>query len=95
MKPITKIELAAFADDREEIHIGNSNQCCAGCRRPFNSDRQPARAIRLYPAPAILPVCFQFDICSDCYDLHEVGGADRAGMLAAVVAFCNGEVATQ
>jgi len=95
MSPIEEGDLSAIYDCAQEVHVGRSNTQCAACRKPFNAVRKPRKAIRLYPKPLVLPICFSFDICGGCYALHQAGGADRDGMLAAVEGFCKGEEANQ
>lgn len=81
--------LPVFADVRHEIHFG-VNKECASCRKPFNAVRKPRRSLKMYPMPAIIPFCFQFDLCGACYALHQAGGAAKDSMLAAVEAYADG-----
>lgn len=95
LTPAEPGDLSAISDVATEFHLGQSNQFCASCRRPFNHVRKPRKAIRLYPKPLVLPIAFQFDICGACYAAYQAGGAMRDGFLASVESFCRGEAANQ
>lgn len=85
--------LPAFANVKNEVHVGEPNKECAGCRKPFTLARKARKNVRIYPMQSILPICFSFRICGSCLALHEKGGADRDAVLSSVQAFCEGDAA--
>ena len=80
----------AFADVTHEIHVGKTNDKCAGCRRPFHETRRPHSAIRLFPVNAPIPIAFSYNLCRTCTRRLQRGGKDREAVLAAVDLFHNG-----
>lgn len=87
--------LPAFSGVKHELHLGEPNPECAGCRKPFSGVRKPRKAIRMYPAFSPVPVAFSFNICGACARMWQKGGADRDGVSASVTAYCEGTEATQ
>lgn len=78
-----------------EIHIGEPNKECAGCRRKFSTRIAPAAKIRiLFPILAI-PVAFEYRICPDCLAALKAGGSKREKMLDAINAFHKGSEVSQ
>lgn len=78
-----------------EIHIGQPNTVCAGCRKPFGKSLKPAQSIRvIYPRLAI-PVAFEYEICGDCLQSFKAGGTSREAVIAGVDAFHEGDEANQ
>lgn len=85
--------LPAFADVKNEVHLGEPNKNCAGCRKPFSAARKVRKNVRIYPVRSILPMCFSYRICGRCFAQHQSGGTDRDAVLAAIQAFCEGVTA--
>lgn len=78
-----------------EIHIGEPNEVCAGCRKPFTNEVKPASSVRVvYPRLAV-PVSFEYRICADCLAAFKAGGSARDGVIAGIDAYHEGEEANQ
>jgi hypothetical protein len=84
--------LSAFSGIKGEIRIGQPNQECACCRRPFTTARKPRKVIRLVPADVAhhLPVVVELRICGACMALYQRGGMDRERYFVAVQAYVDG-----
>lgn len=82
--------LPIFEGIKGEIHVGEPNDDCASCRKPFNLVRRPRKSIRLYSPDLAIPVAFSYRVCGACLVLFRRGGKDRDAFLAAVEAYHNG-----
>lgn len=80
--------LPAFKGIKGEFRLGEPNQECACCRKPFSNARKPRRVCRLYPVWVKIPVIVELRICGNCYAIHQRGGVDREAVIAAIEAFC-------
>lgn len=87
--------LPAFSGITQEVHLGEPNQECAGCCKPFTTARKRRKVVRMYPVSFPMPIVFSFGICGHCLGLYQKGGADRDGVLAAVEAYCEGRKGIQ
>lgn len=86
----------SFSGIKGELRIGQPNQECACCRKPFTVARKPRKVIRLYPVDIAsqIPVVVEFRICGACLALHQRGGMDRERCLVAVQAYFDGQEAS-
>lgn len=79
--------LPTFAGIKGEIRVGEPNEECAACRKPFSVVRKPRNVIKLYPQFAPIPFAFSYRICGACNAMHQRGGLERESFLAAVEAY--------
>ena len=78
-----------------EIHLGEPNAQCAGCRQTFNSTTPPTASVRVSYRFSPLPLFFEYRICGICSAKLRTDSADRDGVLVGINAFHEGEEADQ
>lgn len=82
--------LPVFAGIKGEVHIGEPNEDCVVCRKPFGAVRRPRKSIRLYSPDLSIPVAFSYRVCGACLAQFQRGGEDCDAFLAAVEAYHTG-----
>ncbi len=87
--------LPVFAGVKHEMTIGTPNRECASCRKPFNQTRKRRKSVRMAMTRLVVPIIFSFHICGRCLALHQKGGVERDGVMAALQAYCEGDEAAQ
>lgn len=87
--------LDVFSGVKHRFYIGTPNPVCASCRKPFNTERKPRRAVRMYPVRSLAPILFSYNICGCCFALIQKGGADKEAVLVALEAYRDGDEAQQ
>jgi hypothetical protein len=78
-----------------EIHLGEPNAQCAGCRQAFSVANPPAASVRLSYRLSPLPLFFEYRICGVCAAKLKSESADRDLVLAGINAFHEGDEAKQ
>jgi hypothetical protein len=84
------------ASTGNEVHmfLGESNQNCACCRKPFTTKLPSPCAIRI-PMHPVLPVFAEYRLCAACGITLGSEGDSADAAFVSVMAFHNGEEATQ
>lgn len=78
-----------------EIHLGEPNAQCAGCRQAFSQLTPPTARVRVSYRFSPFPLFFEYRICGSCDAKLRTDTADRDGVLAGINAFHEGDEPSQ
>lgn len=75
-----------------ELHLGETNVECAGCRLAFDSNNRSVASVRV--ASQRLPILFfEYRICGKCATSLKTQGPDHDVVLAGINAYFEGQEA--